>query len=541
MDMPQAKQPSVLRVPGKKSVLNSLPCNRSMVHSVANRDAEKIMRELAVLDLPANKIPFWKKASLFTKLIGPSLLLAITHSGNTVVNTIGFFVADKSGSEVTSTAFGLTILINTVTFFSLSVPIIEKVGIACAVSYGAGDLTAVREHFYRGLIIFFLYVAFVFLPIVIFVKQILEAIGISPDVAKEATHYQALLFPIDITRLFGEILVTYMVSQGVEASFGYLTAVSLTIGFGSSYYFGVYKEQYVEGYIIGKAIYEFFNILFICIMFFVKIKGPRFSAKELRSSLRGICSWFRDVLTYTVALYSEFFGYEISTLICTLTDDNVQIAAYTSVVNLAYLVWAVGNGFSNTARTRINYLLGQNKGEAAKVFFYVTTVGMTVFGLFIGGLLFLMNGYVAKIYSNTNVAINGQLVKLIKLYSVLTLGDFFFAYMFTIARSTNQICLNMCLDYLILVFGQFALSYYLVEYKGGNCLTCLGVMEAMLLIIYVILVLRFVMMDWTAIHYEEEVPKLEPAMQGQQVSSGSRIVDGELLAKLVAEEKNGQV
>ena len=184
-------------------------------------------------------------------------------------------------------------------------------------------------------------------------------------------------------------------------------------------------------------------------------------------------------------------------------------------------------------------MLGQNKGAAAKLFFYISTIGMVVFGLCIGAGLFLMNGWVAKIYANKNVAINAQLVKLIKLYSFLTLGDFFFAYMFTIARSTNQICLNMCLDYLILVFGQFALSYYLVEHKGADCLTCLGVMEGLLIFIYVILVLRFVSMDWTSIAYEDEIPKLEPANNGPQVSTGSRIVDGALLAKLVASEKTG--
>jgi Na+-driven multidrug efflux pump len=332
--------------------------------------------------------------------------------------------------------------------------------------------------------------------------------------------------------LIGELLVTFMVSQGVEASFGYLTAVSLAIGFGGSYYFGIYKKQYVEGYIIGRAFYEFFNLMFIVIMFFIKVKGKKFSLKEFKNALRGICGWFKDVLTYTVALYSEFFGYEISTLICTLTDDDVQIAAYTSAINLAYIVWAIGNGFSNTARTRVNYLLGQSKGESAKTFFYFSTTGMVLLGLSIGGVLFLTNGYVANIYANTNVAINAQLVKLIKLYSFLTLGDFFFAYMFTIARSTNQICLNMCLDYLILVFGQFALSYYLVDKKGGNCLTCLAVMEGLLIFIYIILVARFCMMDWTAIAYEEEIPMLEADRKKEPGAAGSRIVDGELLAKL---------
>ncbi len=200
-----------------------------------------------------------------------------------------------------------------------------------------------------------------------------------------------------------------MVSQGVEASFGYLTAVSLSIGFSSSYYFGIYREQYVEGAILGRAIYEFFNLLLISGMFFYKVKGKKFTSKDFKNSFKGICSWFKDVLTFTLALYSEFFGYEISTLMCTLTDDDVQIAAYTSTINLAYLVWATGKGFSNTSRTRINYLLGQNKGAAAKVFFYVSSTGMAILGLTIGALLFLLNEYVAKIYANTNVAINAQL------------------------------------------------------------------------------------------------------------------------------------
>ena len=522
---------SVVKIQGKRSILASLPLNRTSIRSTLNQDAEKILKEIRVMDQPFNKIDFITKAKVFMGLILPSLLLAVAHSGNIFINTFGFYIAGTSGSAVISSAYGLTIFLDTVWVYSFTQPIIEKIGISCAVCYGAKDFNGVRENFIRGFVLFTLYTIFLFTPFILCVDQILEFIGISSDVAEKTGYYQLLLFPIDITRLIGELMVSFLISQGVEASFGYFTFLSLMMGMVVSWWFGIEKDMGVEGFIIGRAVFDGLNVFFIILVYLYKVKGPGIKLANIRNSFKGMWKWFLDVLQFTIVLYSEFFGFEISTLMCTLTHDDVQIAAYTSIINICYLVWSFGNGFSNTSRTRVNYLLGQKKGDAAKNFFIITFYGMFLLGLLIGLGLYFSRFWIADVYANENEDINKSLVRLLGTYAFFTLGDLFFSFMFTIARSTNQVCLNMCLDYLILVGAQTGISYYLITKKGGGNTTALIVMESCLIITFVILLGRFFTMDWNLVVFEdpEVIPILEKG--GEENTN----IEGELLKRLTKE------
>ena len=463
-----------------------------------------ILEEIKEVDAPYNQIPFFTKIKLFANLIIPSCLLAITHSGNTFLNTMGFYVAGKSSDTVTTPAFGLTVFFNMVTVYSLTQPIIEKIGISCAKSFGSKDYEAVKEHYLRGILLFLIFTALLYTPIIIFAESLMLAINIDPEVAEASAEFQALLFPIDITRLLGEIMVTYMVSQGVESSFGVFTMINSSLGMVVAYYFGVKREMGVYGWMIGRAIFDLLNILSILGVYFVRMKGNKITAKNLSNAYRGLGQFFCDVFKYTIVLYSEVIGWEISTLLVAMTKDKNQIGAYSCIVNLAYIVWNIGNGFSNTSRTRINYLLGQKKGRAAKNFFRIVLNGMVIFGLCLGVFFFVAKKQLGMLYASENELIRGHVVSLLGVYCFLTLGDFLFAYTFTITRSTNQVMLNMILDYIFLIGAHCAISYSIMKYMNGNCRTVLVTLECSILAVYVILFIKLFSMDWDKINFQDE-------------------------------------
>lgn len=478
--------------------------NDTDVIQLRNNTAEKILDEIKAVEAPFFQIPFFTKIKLFCNLIFPSLLMAVTHSGNTFVNTMGFFIAGKQRYSEIQTAFGLTIFFNMISIFSLSQPIIEKVGISCAKSYGAKDYEAVKEHFLRGIIMFLIYTALIHSPIIIFAENLMLTLDIDPDVAQLSAEYQALLFPIDITRLLGEIVVTYMVSQGIESSFGFFTMINSSIGIAVSYYFGIQKDMGVYGWMIGRATFDVMNLLSILGVYAMRMKGEKITRANLAKSFTGLGQYFCDVLKFTVVLYSEVLGWEISTLICAMTKDKDQIAAFSSIVNLAYIVWNIGNGFSNTARTRINYLLGQKKGNAAKNFFTITLFGMITFALFIGATIYFGREYVGNLYSSENLSIKVHVVSLARLYAFLTTADFLFAFMFTITRSTNQVIFNMILDYVFLIGFHAVVSYSILKYFKGSCLTVLMCLEGSIFLVYVFLFTRLFSMDWTKVEFKDE-------------------------------------
>ena len=497
------KNPVEISKPSQ-SILNKLPGGRSTVLNFMNQKAENIIKEIQVVDAPLNQILFCKKVRIFTNLIIPSCLLAITHSGNSFLNTIGFYVAANTNDIGISTAFGLSIFLNNVTIYSLTQPIIEKIGISCAKCYGAKNYNGVKESFLRGIVFFLLYCIFLYIPIILTSKYILVWLGINHDVAERTAHYQSLLFPIDITRLIGEILVTYMVSQGIESSFGVFTMVNLVIAFPVAYYLGVQQEMGISGWMIARALFDALNILSILGVYFFKLKSKKITKNNFKQAFTGLKQYFFDIAKYTGALYSEVLGWELSTILVTMTGSEPQIAAFTCNVNVAYLVYNLGNGFSNTARTRINYLLGQKKGRAAKNFFTIILTGLVIFGVFIGGLMLISREPIADFYAKSNEELREQLVRLLIWYGFLLNGDFLFAFMFTITRSTNQIVYNMIIDYTFLIFGHFLVSYYILKKMNGDCVTILIVLEASLFVVYFFLLFRLCTMNWDKIEVEEE-------------------------------------
>ena len=470
--------------------------NDTGVIQFRNETAERILDEIKAVDAPYFKIPLFTKIKLFCNLIFPSCLLAITHSGNTFLNTMGFYIAGTEKNTVISTAFGLTVFFNMITVYSLTQPIIEKIGIACAKSFGAKDYEGVKEHFLRGIIMFFIFTALIYAPIVVFAEDLMIAIRIDPDVAETSADYQALLFPIDITRLLGEILVTYMVSQGIESSFGVFTMINSLIGMGVAYYYGVQRQLGVQGWMIGRAVFDLLNILSILGVYAMRMRGNKIKKSNLSKAYIGLGQFFCDVVKYTIVLYSEVLGWEISTLLVAMTEDKNQIAAFSSIVNLAYIVWNIGNGFSNTARTRINYLLGQKKGRAAKNFFTIVLLGMIIFAMTIGVAFYFGREAIGRVYASENLEIRYHVVSLLQIYGFLTIGDFLFAYMFTITRSTNQVLYNMFLDYVFLIGIHAVVSYYIVKFMNGNCRTVLMCVEGSLFVVYSFLLVKFFAYDW---------------------------------------------
>jgi Na+-driven multidrug efflux pump len=478
--------------------------NDTGVIQFRNETAEKILDEIKAVDAPFFKIPLFTKIKLFCNLIFPSCLLAITHSGNTFLNTMGFYIAGTEKNTTISTAFGLTVFFNMITVYSLTQPIIEKIGIACAKSFGAKDYEGVKEHFLRGIIMFFIFTALIYAPIVVFAEDLMIAIRIDPEVAETSADYQALLFPIDITRLLGEILVTYMVSQGIESSFGVFTMINSLIGMGVAYMFGVRRAMGVQGWMLGRAIFDLLNILSILGVYAMRMKGNKIKRANLRKAYTGLGQFFCDVVKYTIVLYSEVLGWEISTLLVAMTEDKNQIAAFSSIVNLAYIVWNIGNGFSNTARTRINYLLGQKKGSAAKNFFAIVLFGMIFFAISLGVIFYFGRETIGRVYASENFEIRSHVVSLLQIYGFLTIGDFLFAYMFTITRSTNQVLYNMFLDYVFLIGLHAVVSFYIVKYMHGNCRTVLMCVEGSLFVVYVFLFIKLFSMDWNTIEFKDE-------------------------------------
>jgi Na+-driven multidrug efflux pump len=267
-------------------------------------------------------------------------------------------------------------------------------------------------------------------------------------------------------------------------------------GGGIAIFLSLFRKMGMTGWIIGRAAFDLVNIIMILIMYFGNVKVKNLTMANLKNSRTGLGRFLSDVFRFTLVLYSEFLGWEISTLLMVMTKDKNQIAAFSSIVNLAYIVWNIGNGFSNTARTRINYLLGQKKGRAAKNFFTIVLLGMIIFAMTIGVAFYFGREAIGRVYASENLEIRYHVVSLAKTYAFLVFGDFFFAFMFTISRSLHLVMYNLLLDVIFLLMLHPVISFLIIKYMNGNCRTVLMCVEGSLFVVYSFLLVKFFAYDW---------------------------------------------
>lgn len=75
-------------------------------------------------------------------------------------------------------------------------------------------------------------------------------------------------------------------------------------------------------------------------------------------------------------------------------------------------------------------------------------------------------------------------------------ADFLYSFMFTVARSTNQICFNMGLNLGLLIGLHFTCSWYLVTKLHAGCVEAVAVLYMSILGIFVCLAWRYTGLDW---------------------------------------------
>ncbi len=173
-------------------------------------------------------------------------------------------------------------------------------------------------------------------------------------------------------------------------------------------------------------------------------------------------------------------------------------------MNFTGIIWQIGNGFTATSRARLNSLLGSGQQQKAKGLFEVIAVGLVVSSLVLSLFVRCIGREVALLYAGSSPQMCEVLTRLLQIYSFCLIGDFYYSFIFTIARTIERVWLNMMLNVVFLICCHFGVSLYVVKMQGGTCYSCLLVMQAFLLLIHVIMSLVAVRSDWSSINVQTE-------------------------------------
>ncbi len=235
-------------------------------------------------------------------------------------------------------------------------------------------------------------------------------------------------------------------------------------------------------------------------------------------AFRGLKKFAADSLVFSASVYAECLGWEISTFLVTQTKDLNQMGAYALLVNFTGIIWQIGNGFTSTSRARLNYLLGNLQKEKAKELFEVIAIGIVLMSLVFSMLVSCFRHEIAMLYANNSTQMSEVLSNLLQIYSFCLIGDFYYSFIFSIARTIEKVWLNLLLNVIFLIFCHFGISLYLIKKQGGTCYSCLLVMQCSLLLIHAAMTFVTLRTNWSdlsvlsesAILIQEGIPLNEP-------------------------------
>ncbi len=489
---------------------------------------------------------WWGRLFFYSKMVLPSLLLATSNTGCTLFNGFGLYIADKSGTPQDIGGLGLTFFIFSAVVYPTMQGIAEKVGIVCAQNWGKREIDAMKENFLRGLLLLLVASSLFFFAVILPLDRLLIAIQIDPKIAVLSGSYARLIYTFECIRNLRMLFINFVIAQGLDLSHSTHTTVSLLIAAPISAYLGLWKGWSVLGWIVGRAVLDLSQIALLIISYLIEKSVGRIKMTHFSNCFSNLWDFFSDVIIFSVSVYTESIGWEMSTLVITQTGDSTQIAAFTLLTNISNLTWHIGNGFTCMGRAKINYLLGMEKFVQAKRAFGTILLGNCTMCSLLGLVLFFCRSHLAALYSSSSPEVLQILSRLLHLYSFLMVGDFLYSYIFTVTRSVHQTCLNFSLNLTILVACHSSISFYWVKKRSGNCYTALLFLELSLILIHAIMILRFFSMDWIEVlsnqaHEPEHFQQLEEySIHILQKTSPRRIVqDRRLMVREKIEHETG--
>lgn len=192
---------------------------------------EVVVKDLLTLENGWGEANMTYLFKTFMSFVTPSFLLGFASCGYDLLNLLGFFISAQSNNQEGEGAFGLALFYNTILVFGIFYAVDEKVGVAAAVFAGAKKPRQAMTTVWQGFFLLILINVFYFLPLMYFAPTIFISIGFGEAQAIESSRIMRQLYPLDVVRMFNDIIMTYILALGTPNHFGQISALNLALSF----------------------------------------------------------------------------------------------------------------------------------------------------------------------------------------------------------------------------------------------------------------------------------------------------------------------
>merc|ERR1712110_437642 len=363
----------------------------------------------------------------------------------------------------------------------------ETQGINCSKAFGAQDWKLMRLHFYRGL---FWNILITIISAVLYtnIGALLLLAGFEPEMTKQAQMMINTVIPALALQTCNEMIRNYLMSQKISKPFVWINLATFCF-FPIGGYYIIYASGWgLTGFGLFKFIVEFINLCGLIVL------QKKYAHEESfkRESLKDIFEWkayaqyMRDFGKILLGWYASYFGLEINTILCGMTQDTVIMACWVSYMNCFAILWTIGAGLAITARTRCGMLVGENKPLEAKKYAYYGYTLSICYSIVAAIFIMTMHSHIAYMFTEVQ-AVLPSLSYQITLVGLLAffvgsgaMGSTIFrvinrAGFYSILMMINQVLVSTSLSIMLLFYfelGAAGVGYaFLVSWCSTLCVT----------------------------------------------------------------------
>lgn len=446
----------------------------------------EVIDDLLMFKVPPSSLDCSTLLCVSLRIVREAGELVSAVIGSFIVGTGGFVCFNIVGRPLYQASFGLFQVVISILFVSPLLSMMDKIGIKLSLAYGNGETEGCKKAFSQGCASILIAICCMCLPTLLGIKHILLALGIDyriVDLVHESMHPFMLVV---IVQTVSETIRAFCLSQGMESTLGRLAICNNILSIFTNWYMIVYLDLGIKGWVYTDLIYETINLVGGVWTMQGALPGS-IGYASIKDTLDGFGCFFWESIKFMLGNYSEFIGYELTSIYIAMVGNNDSIGAYAGIVNFGGIIYRIGITFAITCRTRVNILIGAHLPNTARNFFRFTMLVTLIIGMILSALVYVCREYIIKIYADSTEDVEREFNKLLSVYTLFIPSAISQSISYVGMKSTDSMGVLLLFNVLIVLGVNGTLGLYLCLH--GYSLTVLFAL--LLTLVLIVNVLSF--------------------------------------------------
>ena len=455
------KPDHILNLPDRPGNLHFIRSNRSIA---AEEKAEEIVKELMgfvhsfwLLDPKY----LWES---FVRIVTETFTIAPTVAGPMVVIVGTFYFLNMLGDPLLQASYGIYNSYMVIFFYAVINAVADKLSIMLSVAFGKGSYHSCKKVFTQGLLLYYGVWLFIVLPLMLFAKTILMAMGV-PEANADLT--QRILYPTLLAQciqMLSDTLRNFCMSQGKEAMFGKISLINNILGFLCVYVCVIHLNCRLYSPVIGKLLSEGINLGTGLYVYFYQVEEKTRGLVSLSEASEGFLTFTWESIKFMLGSYSEYIGLEVTTFYVANYKDNNIMGAYSSIISIQGCFYMLGMTFAVILRTRMSVLIGMGKYINAKNYFLFFLFSTVVFGIACCIVMLMLGGVLTRGMGSSTVEMSKYFYAMLVVYALAIPNSCTAMSTFIGIKTVGKISYLLKLN-VVMVFLNIILSYPIFAYR----------------------------------------------------------------------------